>query len=135
MKALKLLILSWILLSCKKDDGIAPAGLAGRWRMISRQVSENGVVQWKQIPASDSAYAYFSKYGEYVNSQGLILPCGPTALRINGKVHEIELHSAPLVTIYLGLCADCPTWNLELRPNELVIEKCSPNAKAKFIRE
>lgn len=135
MKALKLLILTWVLLSCKKDAGIMPAELAGRWRMISRQVSENGIVEWKQIPESDTLYVFFSEYGEYVNSQGLLLPCGPAALKINGEVREIDFHSAPLITPYLGLCADCPTWDLELQSTQLIIQKCSPDAKVKLIRE
>lgn len=127
--------LLWCVYACKlKEVTTVPDELIGKWKMTSRQIDKNGTVEWQDVPETDSIYMYFSRYGEYVDSEGFLLPCGPTSLKINGSFHEINFHSERSNSFYLVLCAECLNWNLELKQTHLLIEKCSSNSKMMFVK-
>jgi hypothetical protein len=135
MKFFIAFFIMWSVCACKPKDLTKVHGdLVGKWKIKSQQVTKNGIVEWEEVPEKDSIYIYFSRYGEYVTSDGLVLPCGPSSLRINGSLHKIEFHSKPFISIILGLCAECPTWDLELEKTRLVLQRCSPNSKMLFVK-
>jgi hypothetical protein len=136
MKPLLFFLFCCSIVSCKKDElSEVPNDLVGRWKLASTEVVKNGTTEWEARPASDSIFLYFSRYGESVNSKGELAPCGPTALRINGKVHKIKFHSPQSDEMYLSLCADCPTWNISLQGGELILNRCESQAgRMRFTR-
>ncbi|WP_348073310.1 hypothetical protein [Dyadobacter sp.] len=135
MKFVVAFFIMWSVYACKsKELSKVPDDLVGKWKMTSQQVTKDGIVEWQDVPEKDSIYMFFSRYGEYVTSNGLVLPCGPSSLRINGSFHKIEFHSEPFISIILGLCAECPTWDLELDETRLILQRCSPNSKMLFVK-
>ena len=137
---MKPLILSALILclaiSCKKSKlSTVPDGLTGKWRLVSREITQNGTTKWQNPAPTDSRFLYFSKYGEAVNSSGYLIACGPTSLEINGSIHKIEFHSDQEKSPFFILCADCSIWNIDLEQNELVLNKCAPQSRTKYKKE
>lgn len=135
MKALVLFLLAFGLILACKDKEVVPDSLTGKWRLVSQEVSLNGTTQWQNSPSTDSIFLHFSRYGEVINSAGLLMQCGPTSLKINGNTHKIRFHSEPANDPFLVICAECPTWNIELQETEMILFKCSPNNRMKFSKE
>lgn len=135
MRSIAAIVLLLLVHACKTNDvTTVPDELVGKWRMTSRQINQNGTVEWEDVPEKDSIYIFFSHYGEYVDSEGYVLPCGPTSLNINSKFYKINFHSELSNSIYLGLCAECPTWDLELKQANLVVDRCSSDSKMIFVK-
>jgi hypothetical protein len=133
--ALSFLLIFTCLLACKKDEiEVAPQGLVGKWKLVSTEHLQGGKIV-TQDKSADSIYIYFSKYGEVVNSEGKRRFCGPSYLRINGDHFTIQLKSEQAIEPFLSICADCPTWNVDLQPNEMTLSICSPENKSKYVRE
>jgi hypothetical protein len=123
-------------IACKQDElSNVPGELIGKWRPTSMQVTENGATLWQDTQSENYPFLYFSRYGEPVDSKGLLLHCGPTALNINGRPLKIEFHADPPSNVPIPMCIECLTWNLDLQQTNLVIEKCSSDGKMRFVKE
>ncbi|MCF0059846.1 hypothetical protein LXL81_29055 [Dyadobacter sp. CY356] len=134
MKALGLILFASCLIFACKNNEVVPNSLTGKWRLISKEVSQNDTIKWQNLPSTDSVFLFFSKYGEVVNSTGFLTQCGPASLKINGIMHRIKFHSEPANDPFAVLCAECLTWNIELQETEMILYRCSPN-RMKFTRE
>lgn len=135
MRSIAAIVLLLLIHACKTNDvTTVPDELIGKWRMTSRQINQNGTVEWEDVAVKDSIYIFFSRYGEYVDSEGYLLPCGPTSLNINSNFYKINLRSELSNNFYLSLCADCPTWDLELKQANLVIDRCSSDFKMTYVK-
>jgi hypothetical protein len=125
---------SCLICACKNNE-VVPISLTGKWRLLSQEVIQNGEKKWQDVPSSDSIFLFFNKYGEVINSDGYLEQCGPTSLKINGSIHKIKFHSEPAKDSFAIFCAECPIWNIELQHTEMVLDRCSPNNRKKFIKE
>jgi hypothetical protein len=135
-RLLRFTFLSAMIIACKKDDySPVPYILVGKWKMVASEKPVNSGTEWQNTPAKDSIYLRFSAYGEVIDSGGNRIMCGPTALEINGKPYKIKFKSPVETGIYLGLCAQCDTWNIALNGNEIVLNNCSPSYRKKYVKQ
>jgi hypothetical protein len=133
-----------VLLSCKKDNPdvqsaaeyLSISSIAGSWKLAEvEKITIDKQKVWEAVPAAQSVVMIFRNDGVILNEDGKPFCCAPTSLIINDHLAEIKPQS-PIPaneTCALVNCTNCPTWEIELKANEMIVTACN-KTRMKYVR-
>ena len=140
-KMLFALMISLVLISCKKDDPEPEpeiAAIAHRWKLTAYEKIVDGKKIWVPIDGEPD-YISFRFDGLILDSNGLPPCCSPRAYYLNGVLFEVKPKAeVPTNSYCISVdCIGCDTWDIEQTGNELIISLCEPftDRRSKYIRE
>jgi hypothetical protein len=140
-KLLFTLMISLVLVACKKDDPEPEpeiAAIVDRWKSTAYENMVNGKKIWVPVDGEPS-YISFRFDGLILDSNGLPPCCSPRAYYLNGVLFEVKPKAGvPTNNYCISVdCIGCDTWDIEQTGNELIISLCEPFAdrRSKYIRD
>jgi hypothetical protein len=145
-KLLFVLMISLVLVACKKDDPepvIEIEGIVGSWKYVATEKIVNEIPTW--VAVNGEPNVTFRQDGVILDSKlGGPSCCAPRAYTVNGLWFKIKNETAQEISQKCGpvdcvggACAPTHTWNMLQSGDELIIiSGCNPNMKwSKYIRE
>ena len=130
------------LLSCKKDSigDMSPGALfttvSGPWHSIEIERSSlDNKSTWEPIAASKSDTLIFRGDGVVLNVNGTPRCCAPATMIINGTLLDVKPQAALPNNPQCELlnCITCPTWEISLSDDQLIIGTCS-SPRTRYVR-
>jgi len=114
----------------------AVSSITGSWKLAeTEKITIDNQTVWEAVPSTQSFIIIFRNDGVILNEDEKPLCCAPTSLIINDQLLEIKPQS-PIPAnkdCELVNCINCPTWEIELIGNQMIIKACN-KARMKYVR-
>ena len=128
------------LFNCKKDkidtrpDEIMKS-LVGKWYLTEVEQIVNGEKVWVPFNGIEKLYTIFRFDGVELYENGKAGCCAPNIYYINNTRYEVVpktevSYSSDCSLIY---CMSCPSYDIEVNGNQMMIARCS-SARSKYLR-
>ncbi|WP_159470633.1 hypothetical protein [Dyadobacter sp. 3J3] len=125
-------LLILFLFNCKKDkidtqpDEIMKP-LVGRWNLKETEQIVNGEKVWVPFAGSEAVYTNFRFDGIELDENGKASCCAPKIYNINNTIFEVTPRVAVAYDYDCTLvdCMPCPSYDIEVNGNQMMISRCS----------